>query len=272
MSLVLKEIRAHIGYLTLNNPKKLNALSNAMMNELIDGLKEFDEDERVRCVVLQGEGKAFSAGHDVNPQDNPYHEVQGWHDRAVLCNRVPFAIWNMRTPIIARIHRYCLGGACDIAAVCDLTIAADDTKFGEPEIQFNSHPPFPMLPYVLNYKMAKEVLLLGDQFSVEEALRMGLINKYVPLEELDKTVYEYAMKLVKMPVPAVRMTKQTINRIYEAAGFQTGIHIGEEAFAAVLSSTTPEFTKFCEIRDSEGMASAFKWRDEYFADSQREEM
>ena len=269
MSLVLKSQKGHIGYLSLNNPQALNALSNAMMRELVEGLKAYDEDENIRCIVIKGEGRAFCSGHDVNPADNPYHDIQGWRERARICNEVPFTIWNCKTPVIAQVHKYCLGGACDLAAVCDLTIASEDALFGEPEIQFNSHPPFPMLAYVVGYKAAKEIILTGDKYSAQEALRMGLVNKVVPMEELEQTVYEYAMKLVKMPVPAVRTCKQTINRIYEMQNLYSGVHLSEESFAEVLMSPTPEFEEFCKVRDSEGLKAAFKWRDEFFADSEQ---
>lgn len=268
MSLIKKEIKGYIGYLTLNNPTKLNAMSEPMMAEMVEALKEFDENEKVRCIVLKGEGKAFSAGHDVNPEDNHYSGAEGWRTRAQRCNTLPQTIWSLKTPIIAQVHGYCLGGACDIAAVCDLTIAADNAKFGEPEIQHNSHPPFPMLPYLLNFKKANEVILLGEHFTAAEALEMGLINRCVPIEELDNTVYEYAMKLVKLPIPGLQECKNTIKRIYEMTGMQTAVSIAENAFGVVLSTETPEFTKFCEIRDKEGMKAAFKWRNEFFASAE----
>lgn len=266
MSLIKKEIKGYIGYLTLNNPGKLNAMSEPMMVEMVEALKEFDNNENVRCVVLKGEGKAFSAGHDVSPEDNHYSGADGWRQRAINCNILPKAIWEMSTPIIAQVHGYCLGGACDVAAVCDLTIAADTAKFGEPEIQHNSHPPFPMLPYILNYKKVSEILLVGEHFSAQEALEMGLINRCVPMEELESTVHEYAMKLVKLPVPGVQECKRTIKRIYELAGQREAVRIAENAFGMVLSTQTPEFAKFCEIRDRDGMKAAFKWRNEFFAD------
>lgn len=267
VGLITKEIKGYIGYLTLNVPNKLNAMSEPMMAEMIATLREFDEDENVRCVVIKGEGKAFSAGHDVNPEDNHYSGAAGWRTRAQRCNELPQTIWNMKTPTIAQVHGYCLGGACDIAAVCDITIAADNAKFGEPEIQHNSHPPFPMLPYVLGYKKANEVILLGEHFTAQQALEMGLVNRCVPLEELESTVHEYAMKLVKLPVPGVQECKKTIKRIYEMTGLQEAVKLAENAFGVVLSTETPEFTKFCEIRDREGMKAAFKWRNEFFADT-----
>lgn len=267
MSFIRKEIKGYIGYLVLNHPEKLNALSESMMADLVTGLKEFDQEEKVRCIVLRGEGRAFSAGHDVDPADNHYSGMLGWHERAKVCNTVPYTIWNMSTPIIAQVHGYCLGGASAIASVCDLTIAAEGTKFGEPEIQHNSCSPFPMLPYVLGYKKAKEVMLLGEHITAQEAEKIGLINRCVPMDKLDEVVHEYAMKLVKMPVPAVHMSKRILNHAYEAAGFRTGIQMGEECFAQVLSSETPEFKKFCEIRDSQGLKKAFEWRNRFFEDA-----
>lgn len=269
MSLILKSKKGHVGYISLNNPKALNALSHQMEEEVIQAIEEYDKSEEIRCIILKGEGRAFCSGHDLTPAVPPHVTTTDWRDHARDCNKLPFAIWHCSTPIVAQVHKYCMGGSCAIAAACDITIASEDTVFAEPEIQFNSEDPFQMLAFALPYKFANEILLTGERFSAQDALRMGLINKVVPMEELDKAAYEFALKLVKVPVPGMQTLKNNIKRIYELRGFTSAMHIAEEAFGLVLATDTPETKEFDRIRNEKGLAAAFAWRDEYFANPEK---
>jgi enoyl-CoA hydratase/carnithine racemase len=126
------------------------------------------------------------------------------------------------------------------------------------------------MPYVLGMKKTKAMLLTGDRITATEAERIGLITSVVSDDKLDEEVMTLAKKLVKIPVPAMRLNKEAINRSYEMAGFTSAIHSGEDIFATVLMSETPEAARFFEIANKDGLAAAFKWRDAFFADQDAE--
>lgn len=266
METVILEKKNKVGTLTLNRPKKMNALNDQILDDLYEGMMELNQDDDIRVIVIKGAGRAFCAGYDLSPREVPFETILDWRNHAQHGSRLMFSIWNSTKPVIAQIHGYCLGGGCDLAMVSDFTIAASGTMIGEPEIQFNSAPPFGIMPYVLGMKKTKELLLTGDQVTAEEAETIGLITRCVPEDKLEEEVEALAKKLLKISIPAMRLNKEAINRAYEMAGFTSSIHYGEGIFATVLMSETPEAAQFFEIANKEGLAAAFKWRDAYFAD------
>lgn len=270
MKSVILEKRGKIGVLTLNRPSKLNTLNDDILNDMYEGVIELDTDDEIRVIIIKGAGRAFCAGYDLSPREKPFTTVLDWRNHAQHGSRLMFSIWNCKKPVICQIHGYCLGGGCDLAMVCDFTIAAEDTQIGEPEIQFNSAAPFGIMPYIIGMKKTKALLLTGDRIPASEAERIGLVTSVVPGENLEDEVLALAKKLVKIPVPAMRLNKEAINRSYEMAGFTNSIHYGEGIFATVLMSETPEATRFFEIANKDGLSAAFKWRDAYFADQDAE--
>lgn len=270
METVILEKKNRIGILTMNRPTKLNALCDEILNDMYAGVTELDQDDEIRVIIIKGAGKAFCAGYDLSPREKPFETILDWRGHAQHGSRLMFSIWNCKKPVIAQIHGYCLGGGCDLAMVSDFTIAAQNTMIGEPEIQFNSAPPFGIMPYILGMKKTKELLLTGDRIPADKAEQIGLITKCVPAEQLDEEVMALAKKLVKIPMPAMRLNKEAINRSYEIAGFTNSIHYGEGVFATVLMSETPEASRFFEVANKEGLAAAFKWRDAFFADQDAE--
>lgn len=262
---VILEKKGKIGILTMNRGGKMNSLTDELLNDLYAGVMELDGDDEIRVVILKGAGKAFCAGYDLSPREEPFTTVMDWRTHAQHGNRLMFSIWNCKKPVIAQCHGHVLGGGCDLAMVCDFTIAAESTMLGEPEIQFNSGPPFAAMPYIVGMKQTKRLLLTGDRVSAAEAERIGLITAAVPDEELEERVMELAKKLVKVPVPAMRLNKETINRAYEFAGLVETVRYGEGSFSTILMSETEEAARFFEVVNKDGLAAAFKWRDAYFA-------
>ena len=267
---VILEKKGKIGTLTLNRPDKMNSLSDEILNDMYAGMMELDADDEIRVIIIKGAGRAFSAGYDLSPREEPFTTIQDWRDHARHGNRLMLSIWNCKKPVIAQVHGYVLGGGCDLAMVCDFTIAARSTMIGEPEIQFNSAPPFGIMPYIIGMKQTKNLLLTGDRITAEEAERIGLITKVVDDDKLESEVLELATKLMKVPVPAIRMNKEALNRAYETMGLMDSIHYGEYIFASILMSETPEAARFFEVVNSQGLAAAFKWRDKFFADQDAE--
>jgi enoyl-CoA hydratase/carnithine racemase len=211
---VLYRCENGVAEVTLNRPRALNAINGAVHYGLLRALEQAAADDAVRSVVIRGSGRAFSAGGDLKA-------VAAGEDVGHP-KRLGQAIWDLPKPVIAAVHGYCLGQACEVAAVCDLTIAAASAVFGEVEINHGWGPPLPIVPFALGLKQAKEVLLLGDMISAEVALRMGLVNRVVADEDLDAEVATITARIAGLKPEAVAANKQLVNSRYEAAGFTPG--------------------------------------------------
>lgn len=255
-----------VATLVLNRPDKMNALSDRLLLEMQHALDTVNDDKEVRVVVISGKGKAFCAGFDLSPREEPLTTVQHWREHVKLGNDTWWKIWRLRVPVIAAVNGYALGGGCDMSMVCDYTLAADNAMFGEPEIQFQSSPPFNIAPWILGMKAAKEFLLFGDRVPAAEAVRLGLANRVVPAEELMAEARRTALRLVKLPPPAVELNKVGLNRSFEMRGFQPAIEYGAELFTQVLMSHSPEAKAFADRVQRDGLSAAFKWRDGLFMD------
>jgi enoyl-CoA hydratase len=197
--------------ITLNRPKVLNAINGAVHHGILEGLERAAGDDAIRAVVIRGNGRAFSAGGDLKAvaagEDVGHPVVLGQ------------AIWNLAKPVLAAVHGYCLGQACEVAAVCDITVAARSTTFGEVEINHGWGPPLPVTPFVLGLKRAKEVLLLGEMLDAELAVAIGLVNRVVDDDGLDAEVARIAGRIADLKPEAVAANKRLVNDRYERAGF-----------------------------------------------------
>jgi enoyl-CoA hydratase/carnithine racemase len=197
----------------LSRPEVLNAINGAMHRGILAALERAAADDAVRAVVLRGSGRAFSAGGDlkaVAAGEGVGHPVT-----------LGRAIWNLTKPVIAAVHGYCLGQACELAAICDLTVAGRSATFGEVEINHGWGPPLPITPFVLGLKRAKEVLLLGEMFGAELAVQIGLVNRVVDDAGLDAEVARMVGRIAGLKPEAVAGNKRLVNSRYEKAGFVT---------------------------------------------------
>ncbi len=254
-----------IATLTLNRPDKMNALNDDLLIEMQHALDALERNTAVRAVIITGAGRAFSAGFDISPRENPFTTVQDWRDHVKLGNDAWLKIWRSRLPFVAAVNGFCLGGGCDLSMVCDITIAADTAQFGEPEIQFQSAPPFPIMPWVLGMKKTKELLLTGDRVDAHQAERIGLVNRVVPADRLMHEARRLAQKLAMIPPPAMQLNKQGLNRMYDMRGLQSTVDYGAEMFTLVLMSESDEAKAFFKVAGEQGLKAAFKWRDKKFA-------
>ncbi len=265
---LLFEKRDEIGYLTLNRPDKLNALSPALMAELGHAFDAIEADPEVKVVILTGAGRAFSAGFDIGaPQGEPeIYERQPDEWRSSLKQNIDtfLKIWHSSKPYIAAINGYALAGACELAQLCDIKIASEQATLGEPEIRFGTGPPVLITPFSVGFAKAKELLLMGEMISAQEAERLGMINKVVPHDQVMAECEKMARKLTKIARVGVKYNKIAINRAFENMGFLNSIAQNLDLVTMFDISRTEEQEAFNQIRKEKGLRAALDWRDARF--------
>jgi enoyl-CoA hydratase len=260
MERVLHERRGPVALLTLNRPEKLNAVDAQMVAELDQRLDEVEADDRVRAVVLCGSGRAFSAGFDLDMGEGSGIEFLRTELRKDF--DVIMRFWDFPKPTVAAVHTYCLGSGMEMAAACDITIAAEGCRFGAPEVKFGSGIVALILPWVIGLKQAKELLLSGDdRVSAERALALGLVNRVVPEERCLDEALAVARAIAANDRVAVAVTKQAINRGAEIMGMRQALLQGLELGVIAEASETPESREFNEILAKEGAKAALAWQE-----------
>jgi enoyl-CoA hydratase/carnithine racemase len=263
---ILYERRGPVARITLNRPRVLNALSVELIREFGAAFDRLEADEEVRAVVLAGAGRAFSAGYDL--KESGAHKVSGvveWRQRLERDLRFTLRVWDCPKPVIAAVHGYCLAGACDLAMMCDLTIAAEGTLFGEPEIRFGSGVVTLVMPWVIGMKKTRELLYTGfDRVTAEEALALGLVNRVVPADRLEAEAMALAEEIARNDPEAVKLTKIALNRTYERMGIRDALAMNLELDTIMEAAETPMRREFNRIRDEQGLKAAIAWRDARF--------
>src|SRR5882724_9528494 len=215
--MILYETAGPVATITLNRPQTLNAINPQMTAELHQALDAADADASVRAIILTGAGRAFSAGYDIgrrpdggSPLDARGVEVaeflKGWWTRDGDSTRRLLHLWQLSTPVIAAVHGWVMGGGFWYALACDMTIAADDAVFAQPEVRHVSNTTF-LFAALAGWKAAHRYSLTGDHFDAAEALRLGLVNEVVPREELLPRARALAERIAMVPEPSVRMNK-----------------------------------------------------------------
>ncbi len=249
---IIAERRGGVGIITLNRPDALNALNSELIGELGKAIDGYETDERVGCVVITGSEKAFAAGADIKEmKDNGFIDVF-LGDFISRWERVSTA----RKPVIAAVAGYALGGGCELAMMCDLIIAADTAKFGQPEIALGVMPGAggtQRLTRFVGKSKAMEMCLTGRMMSAEEAESSGLVSRVVPADELMDEVLKTAAKIADMSLPAVLMTKEAVNRAYETT-LAEGVRFERRGFHALFATED----------QSEGMAAFAEKREAQF--------
>jgi len=272
---ILYAVKDGKAYITLNRPEKLNALSNALQRDLSAAMWEADNDTRVHVVILQGAGRAFSAGYDLTPapadRDEKYAEVyrggvtfedDAW--RLEQAQRLRMAIWDMHKPVIGKIHGYCLAGGTDTVLLCDIILASEDCVIGFPPVRAMGTPPAHMWLYHVGPQWAKRMLLTGDSITGADAARIGLVLQAVPFADLDDAVEELANKMAMIDIELLASQKRIVNLGMELMGARTLQRLAAENDAR--AHLAPAVTEFGRISRERGLKAALEWRDTKFGD------
>ena len=256
------EADGKVGVVTLDRPEKLNALTMEMRLALEATLKRADEDASTSVIVLRGEGRSFCVGFDVGGgHERPWrHDVAKYHERLSTSLRCLMTPWTLRKPVVASVQGHALGGGCELAMFCDLTIAAEDAQFGEPEILLSQAGPGVVMPWIIGHKRARELLYFGELIDAPTALELRMINRVVPLAQLREQTLKYARRLALISPEALTATKRAINRGIEDAGFRNALQSGLDVVAPLYAATTEVGQQFDEIRARDGLKAALKWR------------
>ena len=251
--LILSEKKGRVGLITLNRPKQMNALNAQVMQELAKALYAFDADDGVGCIIITGNEKAFAAGADIAAmKDYSYMDAY----RANYITRDWEHLRNIRKPVIAAVAGYALGGGCELTMMCDLAIAAENAKFGQPEINLGIMPGSggtQRLPRFTSKAKAMDMCLTARMLDAQEAERAGLVSRVVPLDKLMEEALGVAAKIAAYSLPVAMMLKESINRAYESTlsegilferrlfHSQFALEDQKEGMAAFLEKRKPDF-------------------------------
>jgi len=231
-STILVSTRGPIGWITLNRPEALNALNSTLVDELAAAASAFDADEAIGCIVVTGSERAFAAGADIK-------EMEG-KSSVDMALRNPFAGFEafsrVRTPVIAAVAGYALGGGCELAMACDIILAADTARFGQPEITLGVIPGLggtQRLPRAIGYYKAAELVLTGRMMDAVEAERAGLVSRVVPAAELLAEAEAMAAQIAAKSLPVLYAAKEALRASLETTGAE-GLRFEKQVFTSLF--------------------------------------
>jgi enoyl-CoA hydratase len=263
---VLVEDLGPVRRLTMNRPSALNALNHELSVALADAIAEAGEDPGVSVVILRGAGRAFCAGYDLTEDANEgVLDARAWQAALGSSTEKMLAILDCPKPVIASVQSYCLAGGTDLMLACDLAVVADDAYFGYIDIRFGSGVVSMFLPWVVGVRKAKELLFTGeDRVSAQEALRIGLVNRVVPRDELDEATLALASEIARNEPFVIQTTKRAANRAWDVAGFRAAMAANTELDVMIETSNLPARDEFRRITNEQGLKAAIAWRDAKF--------
>jgi enoyl-CoA hydratase len=245
---VIVETRERVGLIRLNRPQALNALNSALMRDLAQAIDKFETDDSVGCIVITGSDKAFAAGADIKEMAGKAFTDAFLGDFIATWHRVADA----RKPVIAAVAGFALGGGCELAMQCDLIIAADNAKFGQPEIKLGIIPGIggtQRLTHAVGKAKAMDLILTGRMMDAQEAERAGLVSRIVPLQNLLDEAIKVAATIAAMSLPSVLAAKEAVNRAFEMPQAE-GIRFERRVFHSLFATRDQKegMTAFIEKR------------------------
>jgi enoyl-CoA hydratase len=247
--MIVVETRERVGLITINRPKQLNALNDQVMDEIGDAMTKFDADEGISAIVITGSDRAFAAGADIGAMAQwSYMDVF----KTDYITRNWEVIRRVRKPVIAAVAGFALGGGCELAMMCDIVIAADTAKFGQPEIKLGVMPGAggtQRLPRAISKAKAMDMCLTSRMMDAAEAERSGLVSRVVPADRLLDEAIGAAATIAEFSLPAVMMAKEAVNRAYETT-LSEGVLFERRLFHSLFATDDQKegMTAFLEKR------------------------
>ena len=251
-----------VAELILNRPEKLNALSRAMEAALIKALAEVSERADTKVVILRGEGRAFSTGHDLVElfaEDRP--DAAAWRDYFKVSIEAVMAVWNCPKPVIAAVHGHVLAGGWELASAADVIIASDDAGFGYPEVRAGDLPLVFLLPWLVDIRRCKRIVFSGQTLSASEALAAGLVDEVVGRDRIFERARQEALSISTTPLPALQFLKKATNRTYDAMGLTAAIEAIVEESCRYMAASNDALETFRLLLRERGLREALKYRD-----------
>jgi enoyl-CoA hydratase len=250
----------------MNRPDALNALNGELLEAMSDAVRAAGHDDSVSVVIVRGAGRAFCAGYDLNEDaEGGEHDARYWHEELALSTDRMLELTDCPKPTIAQVHSYCLAGGTDLMLACDLAVVAEDAKFGYVDIRFGSGVVSMFLPWIVGVRRAKELLFTGeDRVSAQEALRIGMVNRVVPSDELTDATLALANEIAKNEPFVVQTTKRAVNRAWDVAGFRAAMASNTELDVLIETTNLPARDEFRRITAEQGLKAAIAWRDARF--------
>ena len=259
-------VEDRVATITLNRPDRMNALSQKLVGEIVDAVAAADSDPDVRVLVIKGAGgKAFSAGYDVKESaEKPKRGLVEWRARLQADIRFTYAVWDCSKPVIAVIDGFCLAGALEFAMCCDIRYCSEDSTFGAVEARFSNGIATLMMPWLIGQR-CRALIYTGDIFEAAEAYRLGLVDKVFPKRDLEAECLKIARRMSRVSADCLKYNKRAINQTFEIMGLRSAIQYGSEVAAIMDATGSPEADKYDEVRRSQGLAAAIKWRNDLFS-------
>ncbi|MBB1599403.1 enoyl-CoA hydratase/isomerase family protein [Variovorax sp. UMC13] len=260
------EVADGVAHIQLFRPERLNALSKTMLMEIDAAMNIAEAQPEVRAIVLSGAGKGFSSGFDLKDQmaRNPKGS-QVWREILDLDFHTTMRFWRSPKPTIAAVHGPCVAGAFEMALACDITIAAEDATFGEPELRFGAGIVTMLLPWITSPKHAKRIILSGqDKVGAALAMQMGLVSEVVPVGQQLETAMKVARNIAKMDPELVQQTKKAIQRTYDIQGLESALATALDIDHSIESHGSPDKVTFMDIARDKGLQAALAWRAQRF--------
>lgn len=258
---VLVETDGLIATVTLNRPEKLNAIDETTWDALLTALETLGKDEELRVIRIKGAGRAFSTGADISagPDSARFHGKDAMAMSKLLnrhYGRQWEATWHNPKPIVAQVHGYCLASALELMNGCDFVVASRDTQFGMVVSRVGSVT-MGLLPWVVGMRKARELIMTPRMIDAETALRCGLVNYVVDLEDLDSVAMDLCRDLAAVPPEVTYFGKLAINRSLELTGIGGAVHRGTWD-TRTLTSQTRSHREWNDVRQREGLATALE--------------
>ncbi len=252
-----------VAIITLDRPDKLNAIDKTMLLELGTALDDVENNNSVYAVVLNGNGRAFCAGFDLQAGvDADRKGKDEWRAAIQFDVDVIMRFWHCPKPTIAVVQGYALAGGFELALACDMTVCEDNSFFGEPEVRFGSSIAALLLPWYTNPKRTKKMLLSGqDRMTAQEAYETGIVNEVVGDNEGLERGLQLAREIALMDPDSVRLTKRAINQSYEIMGMSRTLAMGVDTSVEIETTETDLRRQFNEILRQQGMKAALAWRE-----------